>query len=272
MAPHCDHKFIDSKNCLKCGISFAELRARQIVELENCPARLARFGLELADTAPDDRTAGMLANVPLPCVESAERPGRCIHCQQPTLQSAGAPHGPFCTSIDAGCRECRRLQREAASSASAAPAAAPAPIESDDQPDAETLEAWRADADRWAREHSTGFSAVATRRLATLIHALTETRAERDRVKSLAGDALRRLGTVNRQTGELAKRVDTLTESLSELQRQVLGRWGQIGREPFSSTPVEITPNAVDRAESDFRRTYEAPPHAPQCQCPICTH
>ncbi len=30
--PFCDHKFVDSKNCLKCGISFAELKAESLRE------------------------------------------------------------------------------------------------------------------------------------------------------------------------------------------------------------------------------------------------
>ena len=232
--------------------------------LKNCPARLARFRLECVTLAPDDgsRSASMQTepNVPLPCVESLDQRGRCLHCQQPMLRGAGEPHGPFCTSIDSGCRECRRLQREAASSASAAPAApAPAPITSDDQPDAETLKAWRAEALSWRELESYPEFQDAARnalinsaqRVATLADALTETRAELARVKIVASDAIRRLGTFDSRTNELAGKIATLSTSVAELWGLVLG-----SRPVFSSRPVEIDP----------------PNHRPDCQCPICTH
>lgn len=48
--PFCDHKFIDSKNCLKCGISFAELKAESLRESQRLN------GISATTDEPDPET------------------------------------------------------------------------------------------------------------------------------------------------------------------------------------------------------------------------
>lgn len=48
--PFCDHKFVDSKNCLKCGISFAELKAESLRESQRLN------GIDGASEQPDPET------------------------------------------------------------------------------------------------------------------------------------------------------------------------------------------------------------------------
>ncbi len=204
----------------------------------HCPARLARFRLELQDVAPDggSLTARMLAEpqTPLPCIESSERPGRCVHCQQAIESAAGAPHGPYCTG-DSRCRECARLQREARAwgggggESTTPTVGAPAP-----ELPAALLEEWRSDADRWARFSvmPADETRLATQRIATLIAALLDARAGGELAAALLDKA-----------AELETRVEALRLELSALSeafaRKPLAHAAP-HRPPFSSQPVEI--------------------------------
>lgn len=54
MAEACDHEFIDNKNCLKCGVSFASLKAGFDAE---------RLALASGVTNDNDETTALLAAV-----------------------------------------------------------------------------------------------------------------------------------------------------------------------------------------------------------------
>lgn len=227
----------------------------------NCPARLARFRLECTDTVCS--TSSMLAEpqTPLPCVESIERPGRCVHCYQAIERAPGAPHGPYCTG-DSRCRECARLQREAVpppaenrewrekAKARIPPVLSPA-----------VLNEWRADADRWARfgVMPADETRVGCQRIATLIDALNDATAD--------------LQTFDDIEGSLEQIRSELERLTSELQRR-LAAAGH--RPPFSMQPVPIAPPRIGSpaaiaAEKErstcaiHGRRFDADGHCPAC-------
>jgi len=187
----------------------------------NCPARLARFRLELDNTHAEP-------GAPLPCTESIERPGRCVHCQQAIERAAGAPHGPYCTG-DSRCRECRRLLLETRAAAVTAVLWSPAELAaaSDrfrDEPAPELpaalLEEWRADAVRWQADARNweiigvtppAETRIATQRIVTLIDALN---ASRRVAGELGAEALAR-------ASELEQRLEAIRVALASLTQQV---------------------------------------------------
>lgn len=193
----------------------------------NCPARLARFRLECGENV----TAAPLT--PLPCIESIERPGRCVHCFQAIERAAGAPHGPYCTG-DSRCRECARLLREARPAAPSP--AADRDVERDAELDAELIDQWRRDAAKWPElegypeftETLRSVPRVASARILTLIAALTDARRA---TLSSASELEQRLEAIR---AELAR--------LVELQNALVPEG--LRRRPFSSTPVVIETDA----------------------------
>lgn len=181
----------------------------------NCPTRVPQ--IKPRDTEPNCPSRRR----PLPCIESIERPGRCVHCQQAIERAAGAPHGPYCTG-DSRCRECARLQREArAETFPDAPTPTPPPAAAAELP-AALLEEWRSDADRWARfgVMPADETRLATQRIATLIAALLDARAGGELSAALLDKA-----------AELEKRLEAIRAELWQLG---------MPRRTFSSTPVEI--------------------------------
>lgn len=173
----------------------------------NCPARVAAFRESLKKVALDTGSR-MYAELhtPIPCVESIQTPGRCVHCERP-MRNRPEPHADKGFALPADDWEML-------------------PTAALEHPDDATLDAWRSDADRWARCGMPVDERFATQRIATLIEALRQCRECNRELSALALS----------KAAELSARVEAMGSELKALRSVALLR----GRAPFSSTPAVL--------------------------------
>lgn len=159
------------------------------------------------------------------------------------LRGAGAPHGPFCTTIDRGCRECLRLKAESEPrpplrfGLPQAPRPLPEiePLSTEDiqrlHKEATERLTFPGELDDRSRDETARDAALTALRLI----------AEIKRLQTMADDAIGELGSFETRAVELSRRVDDMAASIAELRTVVLRKEAE--RRPTCVADVTIDPS-----------------------------